>query len=194
MADISFDEFVNQQVAKAKPSTDWIQERDTWIRHLDQFYQLVKGFLRKYIEQDKVRIAWTTKQINEEYSGTYEVDSLEVQIGTVKVHFDPIGTNLIGARGRVDMHGPHGTVKFVLVPKAASAVRVIVQETYIGARDGSLADLANQDFAKTKPSKDDPIPPGEEWAWKIATRPPNIKYIDLEEDAFFSAIMEVANA
>ena len=175
MADISFDEFVNQQVAKAKPSTDCIQERDNWIHHLDKFYQLVKGFLRKYIEQDKVHIAWTTKQINEEYIGTYEVASLEVLIGAVKVHFDPIGTNLIGAKGRVDMHGPHGTVKFVLVPKTASVVRVIVQEFPIAVAD-------------------DPIPPVEEWTWKILTQPPNIKYIELEEEAFLSAIMEVANA
>ena len=146
MADISFDEFVNQQVAKAKPSTDCIQERDNWIHHLDKFYQLVKGFLRKYIEQDKVHIAWTTKQINEEYIGTYEVASLEVLIGAVKVHFDPIGTNLIGAKGRVDMHGPHGTVKFVLVPKTASAVRVIVQEFPIAVADDPITSCGGVDM------------------------------------------------
>ena len=42
--------------------------------------------------------------------------------------------------------------------------------------------------------KDEPEPAVEEWAWKISTRPPNIKYIELEEESFLSAIMEVANA
>ena len=57
--------------------------------------------------------------------------SLEVSIGTViKIHFDPIGTNLIGVKGRVDMHGPHGTVRFVLVSKTdSSPTRVIIQES-----------------------------------------------------------------
>lgn len=177
MTDISFDDFVNQQIAKTKPSVDWTQKLDDWIKHLDEFYQLAEGFLRKYIDQDKVHITWSTKQINEEYIGSYEVASLEVQIGAVNVRFDPIGTNLIGAKGRVDMHGPHGTVKFVLVSKTASSptVRVIIRDS-------------------SSETKDEPEPIVEEWAWKIATRSPNIKYIELEEESFFSAIMEVANA
>ena len=28
--DISFDDFVNQQIAKTKPSIDWTQRRDAW--------------------------------------------------------------------------------------------------------------------------------------------------------------------
>ena len=69
---ISFDDFVNQQIAKEEPSIDWIQVRDDWKKHLDEFYQLAQKFLRKYIAQEKVRITWTTKQINEEYIGSYE--------------------------------------------------------------------------------------------------------------------------
>ena len=66
---ISFDDFVNQQMAKEEPSINWIQIRDDWMKHLDEFYQLVEGFLQKYIDQDKVRITRATKQINEEYIG-----------------------------------------------------------------------------------------------------------------------------
>ena len=124
MTDISFDDFVAQQIAKTEPSIDWTQRRDDWVEHLVGFYQLAEEFLRKYIEQDKVHLTWATKQINEEYVGSYDVASLEVQIGVVNVRFDPIGTNLIGAKGRVDMHGPCGTVKFVLVPKTASSPRI----------------------------------------------------------------------
>ena len=174
---ISFDDFVNQQIAKEEPPIDWIQIRDDWKKHLDEFYQLAEGFLQKYIDQGKVRITTATKQITEEHIGSYDVKSLEVQIGTIKIQFEPIGTRILGAKGRVDMHGPHGTVKFVLVPKTASSptVRVTIRDSSSGM-------------------KDEPEPIVEEWAWKRRTPPPNIKYIELEEESFLSAIMEVANA
>ena len=173
---ISFDDFVNQQIAKEEPPIDWIQVRDDWMKHLDEFYQLAEGFLQKYIDQGKVRITTATKQITEEHIGSYDVKSLEVQIGTVKVRLDPIGTLIVGAKGRVDMHGPYGTVKFVLVSKTVSSptIRVILRDS-------------------SSETKDEPEPIVEEWAWKRRTPPPNIKYIELEEESFLSAIMEVAN-
>ena len=176
MTNMSFDDFVNQQIAKEEPSIDWIKIRDDWKKHLDEFYQLAEGFLRKYLDQGKVHITRDTKQINEEYIGSYDVESLEVQIGTIKVHFDPIGTRIIGVKGRVDMHGPHGTVKFVLVPKTDSSPTIrVIQEV-------------------SSEVKDEQAPVIEELAWKILTPPPNIKYIELEKESFLSTIMEVANA
>ena len=178
MADISFEDFVDQQISEAEQAQlmNWPQRRKDWINHLNKFYELIGGFLEKYIKEEKIHIRWTTKHINEDYIGNYDVKSLEVLIGAViKIHFDPIGTNLIGAKGRVDMHGPHGTVRFLLVPKTDSspATRVIIREAPVRVKDE---------------------PTVEECAWKIATRPPNIKYIELEEESFLSAIMEVANA
>lgn len=177
MTDMSFDDFVNQEIAKKESSIDWDQIRDDWKKHLDQFYKLAEGFLGEYVDQDKVRITRATKEINEEYIGSYDVESLEVQIGTTKVTIDPIGSRILGVKGRVDMRGPHGTVKFVLVPKTASSstIRVIVRDS-------------------SSETKEEPEPIVEEWAWKIATRSPNIKYTELEEESFLSAIMEVANA
>ena len=197
MTNMSFDDFVNQQIAKKEPPIDWTQIRDDWMKRLDEFYQLAEGFLQKYIEQGKVHTTRSTKQITEEHIGSYDVESLEVQIGTIKVLFDPIGTLVLGVKGRVDMrrvdmrrvdmhrvdmrhvdmHGPHGTVKFVLVPKTDSSptIRVIVRDS-------------------SSETKDEPESVVEEWAWKILTPPPHIKYIELEEESFLSAIMKVANA
>ncbi|MXW77781.1 MAG: hypothetical protein F4Z57_02095 [Gemmatimonadetes bacterium] len=176
MTDMSFDDFVNQQIAKEEPSIDWIQVRDDWKKHLDEFYQLVEGFLQKYTNQGKVHITRATKQITEEHIGSYDVKSLEVQIGTIKVRLDPIGRRVLGVKGRVDMHGPHGTVKFVLVPKTDSSPTILV-----------IQEASSE-------VKDEPEPVIKELAWKILTPPPNIKYIELEEESFLSAIMEVANA
>ena len=112
MADKYFDDFVNKQLelANTSPSIDWTALRDDWLKHLDEFYDSVRA-RRRYII--KIRVKCTPKQISEEHIGSYEAQSLEVQIGPARIGFDPVGTNLIGARGRVDMHGPYGSVKFV---------------------------------------------------------------------------------
>ena len=108
------------------------------------------------------------KRSIENYIGAYEVRTLEVKIGPVEVRFDPIGTNLIGARGRVDLKGPHGMrPKFVLVRNAVptpSTLNVVVQDS------------------PTEIMCDEPEPDVENWTWKISTRPPNIEFIDLEEE------------
>ena len=186
MADISFDDFVDQQIAEAEQAQamDWPQRREDWIKHLEKFYELALGFLEKYIQEEKIHIRWITKHINEDYIGNYDVKSLEVSIGAViKIHFDPIGTNLIGAKGRVDMHGPHGTVRFVLVPKTdSSPPPVTIQEE------------SKSSTVELKMSIGTPNIKYEDCVWKISTMPPNIQYIELEEESFLSAIMEVANA
>jgi hypothetical protein len=32
-----------------------------------------------------------------------------------------------------------------------------------------------------------------EWAWKISTPPPEMKFIELTQEAFFEMVLEVAN-
>lgn len=177
MADKHFDDFVNQQleIATNRPTVDWEQKRDDWLNHLDEFYDVVKRLLGNYIEQKKISTNCSKKWINEEHIGDYEAPSLEVQIGAARIVFDPVGTNLIGARGRVDMHGPYGIVKFVFVPSSIPGDRIVLQEPPI----------------KNKGASD---VPDEHWEWKIATPPPSIQYVELEEEAFLSAIMEIASA
>ena len=82
--------------------------------NLELFNSKVQEFLGEYIEQNKVSLRKIIKQMNEQIIGNYEADSLEVEIGANTICFDPIGRYIIGARGRVDMNGPHGTVKFLL--------------------------------------------------------------------------------
>lgn len=177
MADKYFDDFVNQQleIATNRPSVDWEKKRNDWLKHLDEFYNVVKRFLGDYIEKKKISTTCSERRINEEHIGDYEAPSLEVQIGAARIVFDPIGTNLIGARGRVDMHGPYGTARFVLVPSSIPRDRITLQETSIKKKGASDV-------------------PDEHWQWKIATPPPSVQYVELEEESFLSAIMEIASA
>lgn len=173
-----FDEFVAKQSSETKESEiDWSKKQDEWLEYLKKFYKKIEFYLQKYISREQIRITYGSKKISEEYIGAYEVSTAIICIGKNQVRLDPIGTNLIGAKGRVDMIGPNGKVKFVLVDKEASAPRISFQVWVQGEEPPPKADK----------------PPKIEWVWKISTPPPRIKYVELNPESFFDAFMEVAN-
>ncbi len=63
--------------------------------------------------------------INEEYLGSYETKKLILNFNSDTVIFTPVGRNIIGARGRIDMEGKAGKVKFVLVGEGAMSPNII---------------------------------------------------------------------
>lgn len=169
-----FDEFVAKQSSETKESgIDWSKKRDEWLEYLAMFYKKVESFLQEYISKGQIRIDYGTKRISEEYIGEYEVRTAIIHLGRNQIRLDPISTNLIGAKGRVDMIGPNGKVKFVLVDRDASAPRISVQVWIQGQEPPPKAE---------KPKKI-------EWAWKIGTPPPRIKYIELHPESFFDAFI-----
>ena len=179
VANSDFSAFIEQQTAPpaAGREIDWEQKREEWLQYLGQFYAQVKEFMGEYVNQNKVRLRCGSKTLNEEFIGEYTVDTMTLDIGPNSVIFDPVGTNLIGAKGRVDMRGAKGTVKFVLVPEDTTAIgwqfRVVVG-----------ADPAPEP---------DPVEPVDRWKWKIATPPPKVRCVELCRDSFQDAVMEVVN-
>ena len=175
----SFDEFVNRQnqIAEAEQSVDWTAELDEWRDYLEQFKNSVVEFLQEYVEQRKVQLKCKTKKITEDKIGSYDVQAITIKIGNTKVELEPIGTLLIGSKGRVDMKGPKGTVKIVLVPKDAKAADIRVQLLSHGRK----RQTEKEERTTT------------EWAWKLTTPPPNIRYTELKKESFHTAIMEVVN-
>ena len=178
MAATTFDTFIEQQTIRPAdaPEVDWEQQREEWLQYLDGFYKLVEGYMREYVDQGKVHLRRGTKRLHEEDIGDYSVDTMALDIGPNRIVFDPVGTNLISAKGRVDMQSAKGTVKFVLVPADATAMewrsRIIVE----GHEPAATA-----------------IEPVENWVWKIATPPPKVRCLDLCKESFQDAVMEVVN-
>lgn len=179
MANTAFSDFIEQQIAPpatVEPEVDWDLEREEWLQYLDQFYKLVEGYMREYVDQGKVRLQRGVKKLHEEFIGDYPAATVTLHIGRNRIVFDPVGTNLIGAKGRVDMRSAKGTVKFVLVPEDATAMR---WRSHIGLADD--------------PVPDEPVERVENWAWKIATPPPKVRCLELCKDSFQDAIMGVVN-
>jgi len=174
----AFEDFINRQAAgTAEQEINWAQQRDEWLQYLDQFYETVKRFVDEYVRAGKIQLTFHSKEMHEEDIGEYEAKSLELKIGSSTIRFNPVGTNLIAAKGRVDMIGAKGTVKFVLVPKDSAGPRITFH-VYT---------------ENEKPPAAEPAQAVTEWAWKISTPPPNVRFMEIEEESFYTAMMEVTN-
>ncbi len=175
-----FDEFVKQNtqsVTKQGETLSLDQEKTMWIEKLDQLYSLVKKSLSDYIDNGSIQLKLSNTTLTEELLGTYTVQEAHIAVGRQTVKLQPVGTFLVGARGRVDLKGPRGSTRLVVVPPNSREPKVRVSITSNGETPLAQA----------------PIDPPETWVWKIATPPPRVTYIDLTIESFREALMGVVN-
>ncbi len=175
---MDFDEFVQrQQLESGEAEADWKAERDSWLNYLEGLYRQIQSFLSAYTS-DKVKVSYLDIILNEENLGSYTARRMLIKIGRQEITMTPVGTLIIGAKGRVDVEGPAGRFRLVLVDRDAQGPRIKVAVT----------------VGKTDPPKAEISPKEIEWAWKIATNPPTIRYVELTQEAFFDALLEIVNA
>jgi hypothetical protein len=180
MGNTDFDRFVErqQQAAAEVAAIDWENERDEWLEHLNALHAKVKSFLAKYLRSGQVTTESVQVILNEENIGLYEAPQMVLRIGGQQVNLVPVGTLLIGAKGRVDVIGPAGRGEILLVDRRASGPGSLVHVTVGTGRTAP---------GSTKSSKK------VEWEWKIVTRPPERKFVEITQQSLFQLIMEVAN-
>jgi hypothetical protein len=180
MAAKDFSEFVaRQQVEETDVRIDWAKERDEWLTALDSLYKTVVGFLKEYIADRSIAYSLTPVTLIEDNIGEYAANRMDIKIGKKRVSLEPVGTLLIGSKGRVDVIGSSGKGLILLLnEKAKSPADLITVTVTVG---------------KTPP------PPAKKkgaisWAWKIVTNGPQKKFVDLDKDSFLSLLMEISNA
>jgi hypothetical protein len=176
-----FDEFVKreQEAAAGTASVDWDGEREEWLSYLDKLYKKVESLLRRYVSSGQIQLGYRSVELNEENIGSYAAKQMVLKIGPKSVVLEPIGTLLIGSKGRVDVIGPAGKAQILLVDSKSSGVASLIHVT-VGV-DWKLP------AAPTKSRREI------EWEWKIVTRPPERKFIKITQQSLFQLIMEVAN-
>jgi hypothetical protein len=184
MANTSFDEFVRQQSEEAKfsdePSIDWQARKAEWLSYLEVLYRQVNQYLKSYVDAGDIVIGFRTVNLNEEYIGPYSAKEMIITIGGKVIKLEPIGTLLIGSKGRVDAVGPLARAQLVLLSaEITSRSQLIHVSVSVGGKP-----LAPP---PTKPSSDI------KWAWKIATRPPRRDIIELNKESFLDLLMEISN-
>lgn len=175
--DTDFDTFVKRQQPSREP-LDWAKIRDEWLRHLNELYDQIEAFLAKYIKKGEIKLNYDDITLTEEDIGSYGAREMILKIGRQEIRLTPIGTRLIGIKGRVDVKGPAGRTRFLLVNSEESGPTIKVTVNYSG---------------KAEPRAEEDGPKRIKWAWKIATSPPTIQYIELTPESLFQALMEVAN-
>ena len=172
---IDFGEFVKRQ--QTALADDWAKERDDWLRHLKELYDQTESFLAEYIRTGEIKLSYRDIELNEENIGSYSTRQMILKIGRQKITMTPVGTLFLGTKGRVDVVGPAGRTRLLLVNSEASGPtpKLTVR---IGTPELPAVETAPKEIT---------------WAWKIATSPPNIHYIELTQESLFQALVEVAN-
>lgn len=89
--------------APPKPNQQqWLERREVWFRELERLSLQVQQWLQ---EAGVTAAAFQPylEARNEEWIGSYLVDCWLVDIGSFRLRFDPRGTLMVGACGRVDI-------------------------------------------------------------------------------------------
>lgn len=168
----AFEEMLNKhETVKKEP--DWEKRKQAWIDFVDQFYDKVEQWLKPYVEQRKLSYDYYDMSLTEEYIGTYTVKAMNINFAEQQVRIEPVGTLLIGTKGRIDMEGARGKVRFILADKACEGISMSVT---VGEK--------KENQARKEP----------DLTWKIVLKEARrIAYDDFNEENFFSALMEIIN-
>lgn len=179
MRNSDFDDFVKRQ-QRPGSRISWQKEKEEWIGHVAALYKQIQSYMQQYLSTGQARISYQGLSLEEENIGPYRIDALVLQVGRQRITFEPIGTLIIGAKGRVDARSPLGRAQILLVDRRATDPRSLIKVSVsIGKK------------LETPPpaSSETPI----EWTWKIVTPPPQIKFIGLTQDSFFELVTALSN-
>lgn len=181
MSKSDFTRFVTRQQVVRQENEAFNREKriKEWKEYLDVLYTSIREFMQPYLEDKTAEMKFADLELNEELLGIYAVQKLSLTIGGSNVTFRPIGTILIGGRGRVDVEGPRGTARLVLVNKKVTQGRQLI----------NVSISLNGEPTPPPKTNEEKI----ELVWKIMSPPPEITFTDLSRDTFFDLILLIAN-
>lgn len=172
-----FRDFLKRKTAQAEEekAVDWDRRREQWLVELENLFAEMTRHLEPYTNTREIEIERTPTKLKEDYLGTYEAEKITFKIGRDKVFAKPVGTLVIGARGRVDLSGPKSTLRIVLLDSDDPPIHTSTN------RGDRVTELGH------------PFTRGEieDSGWYIATEPPKSLFVSFCEDTFLEALMEV---
>lgn len=74
-----------------------------WKGAVSKLYDDIAAWLKPYIDDGDLALERVTKAVQEEATGPYEIDGLDIEVGTETVRLEPKGAVVIGALGRIDI-------------------------------------------------------------------------------------------
>lgn len=89
--------------AKKLEAFDWIAARKLWLSCLQERHETIAKWLGPLEAKNLVALRKVPVRISEEHVGVYGADALVLEFGDEGVVLEPMGANVSGARGRVDV-------------------------------------------------------------------------------------------
>ncbi len=192
MDQASFESFVKQhQPPPADPSRLAEQqltaqeELQEWLGQLDILYAMVRAYLEPYIETGQVLVETGTVRLFEEQVGSYEATSMLLRVGKIPIQFEPIGTFLIGMKGRIEVTGPNGSASLALVSKEAQNVASMVRlaSTALNSHVNIGVEIGSHSSS-----------PSITWVWKLVTTSAQREFLELNAETLYQLIVELSPA
>lgn len=169
-------DFLKRQVDKPdKSEIDWESKKKNWMCQVENLYRQIKDFLKEAVDEGLVQRAESSIDLNEEFIGSYSINTLLLKIGKNEVLFTPKGTLIIAGRGRVDMKGPQGDVMLILYGK--------------GERPG-ISFSVSSGKNRQKEKKVIPQPPAE-YEWVVVKSRSQRDWPVLDQESFLDALRVV---
>ena len=117
-------EFLEGRNEKAQ-GLDWAAKKRDWVDAVPVLYSTIRSLLKTSTDKGIVTIREVSIEVTEDFIGTYTLPELRLTVGADRVSFTPIGANVVGALGRVDMKGDRD--QFALLWTGGNDWQVVVQ-------------------------------------------------------------------
>jgi hypothetical protein len=105
-------EFLEGRKVKAA-GVDWEKRKAEWLNGITILYADIRALLHASIDQGVVKLHENKIEVAEDFIGTYEAKELRLAVGADRVVFTPVGANVFGAQGRVDLKGDRGRISLL---------------------------------------------------------------------------------
>lgn len=162
-------EYIRKSLESGAQNTDDSRQKriNFFKSKVEELYKLViEDFLADLREEDLFNVSYEDEEIVEEGLGKYNTRSMLVRMGHLKVEMRPYGTEVIGARGRIDMwvNDSDENAMLILVPSNVDSPRKPINRT------------------------------DQDWVWKIVERKiSKISYQTITSDLFQKKILSLAS-
>ena len=188
-----FDAFVRQQQPlQIRDDLDGAGDRDgvdrelaEWLDQLNFLYDLVQLYLEAYVRASQVKVELGITKLFEEQTGAYDAPNMLVRVGKTLIQFEPIGTFLIGAKGRVNVSGAAGNAVLLLVPKGADGIGSMV-----GVSSSTTPSGLNVSVKIGYEQEEASI----SWVWKLVANTPKREFLELSAETVYQMLVELSPA